>query len=112
MTIGIYDFDVLVKSFPSYPEWFLNTAFPNPNDWSFLSLSRQPLIRQSNLSHTIIWSQDDELIDELQGLDMKRALESAGISISYITESMGTHDLMMRSPMLLDLLKDIIVKYY
>ncbi|KAJ3349877.1 Kynurenine formamidase [Kappamyces sp. JEL0680] len=107
---GIYDLETLTASFPTYPAWFLDHVFPVREDWPSVSLCRDPL-QQTHVPHTIVWSRDDELIDERQGLEFKQTLERLGVAVEYDTSIPGTHDLMVRHPAMLNLLERVVAQY-
>jgi len=66
MSGGIYDLDILINSFPTYREWFIQRAFgiaPSYTQFSVLKYPSRPL---SAISWLLIHSKGDTLLDQIQ----------------------------------------------
>lgn len=67
MSEGIYDIDMLLSSFPTYREWFIESVFgqhPSYGDVSALEATVHP--KGGHIRWLIIHSQGDTLVDQGQ----------------------------------------------
>ncbi|KAJ3504969.1 hypothetical protein NMY22_g17743 [Coprinellus aureogranulatus] len=87
MSEGIYDLDLLLKTFPKYREWFIQDAFGDPcpeGDYAKFDVTRYQLrkipVQGAPVTPSISWlvlhSSGDSLIDEAQSQKMYRHLVS------------------------------------
>jgi acetyl esterase/lipase len=66
---GIYDLDLLIASFPTYKEWFIQNAFGNEDSYAETSVAKLAL-RESRPRWLILHSKGDTLVDEIQSQAM------------------------------------------
>jgi hypothetical protein len=96
---GIYDLDVLLNSFPSYKDYFVDAAFGFGPSYAQYSVARYPLrAGASHVKWLVLHSKGDTLIDQRQSdmmLDHLRNLysQSTNDSVSHnFTELDEEHD--------------------
>lgn len=68
-TEGIFDIDLLMQSFPTYREWFLESAFGPRDNYSSVSLTRWNL-RSTHIRWMLVHSKGDTLVDLAQSRAM------------------------------------------
>jgi acetyl esterase/lipase len=75
MSEGIYDFDLLLSSFPAYREWFLQAAFGKSESYAKFSVTEFPLrTLNPRIKWLVIHSKGDTLVDMAQSETVYRHL--------------------------------------
>ncbi|TFY70379.1 hypothetical protein EVG20_g2648 [Dentipellis fragilis] len=68
---GIYDIDLLLKSFPDYRDWFIANAFGDRPSYADVSVATLPHREGgAHIRYLIIHSKGDTLVDQLQSETM------------------------------------------
>lgn len=77
MSEGIYDVDLLLKSFPTYREWFIADTFGDLDTYAAVNTSAYQ-IRESgqNTRWLVVHSKGDTLVDEVQSQSMVAQLKT------------------------------------
>lgn len=71
LTEGIYDLDLLLRSFPTYKEWFIANAFGDRESYGEFDVSSYDLRKGGeHLLWLLLHSRDDTLVDVAQGESM------------------------------------------
>ncbi|KAG2158355.1 alpha/beta-hydrolase [Suillus bovinus] len=94
MSEGIYDIDILLSSFPTYRNWFIEAAFSPRSTYGEVSVTKMtPRMDYHHLRWFIVHSKGDTLIDEAQSEAMYQHLLR---NVSHVTrnfeELVGEHN--------------------
>ena len=74
---GIYDIDALLRSFPTYRDWFIRDTFGDLPTYDRYSATKMTLREGStHISWIIVHSSGDALVDALQSQEMYHHLQS------------------------------------
>ncbi|KAG1803653.1 alpha/beta-hydrolase [Suillus plorans] len=85
MSEGIYDIDLLLSSFPTYRDWFIEAAFGPRSAYREVSVTTMnPRIEYNHLRWLIVHSKGDTLIDEAQSEAMYHHLLR---NVSHVTRN-------------------------
>lgn len=96
MSEGIYDLDLLLSTFPSYREWFVENAFGQRESYADFSTTKFRLRNSAtHIRWLVIHSKGDSLVDAPQSEAIYTHLcemhEAVGISANSVSQN--THDL-------------------
>jgi acetyl esterase/lipase len=86
---GIYDLVALNKTFPTYHDWFLATAFGPESGWRAASPTGLPV--RSKTPWLVLHSTLDELVDEPQARLWAAHLRDAGVTAQLVVRDFGKH---------------------
>lgn len=89
---GIYDVDVLLRSFPGYREWFIANTFGDLSAYPDVNVASYPSrAGGEHICWFVLHSSGDVLVDQLQSEIMFAHLSSiAGIAAPAASESPAT----------------------
>ncbi|KAI0647182.1 alpha/beta-hydrolase [Trametes meyenii] len=74
---GIYDIDALLRSFPTYKQWFIASAFGDHDAYPHVNVASYPLRPGAeHIRWLIIHSKGDVLVDQLQSESMHAHLSA------------------------------------
>lgn len=87
---GIYDIPKIVKGFPTYRGWFIETAFgKDEKGWIEASPSRRAVKLKS--PWLVVHSETDELVDTAQSAEFAGHLKASGVSVETISPNGPSH---------------------
>ena len=86
---GIYDVPAIQKTFPTYRDWFLSSAFGPDSKWPAASPTLRPVT--SKTPWLVIHSKLDELVDVSQSSHFAEHLRRAGVHVDLVVEDYGKH---------------------
>lgn len=93
MSEGIYDIDMLLRSFPGYKEWFISDTFGDHA--SYAPWNTMDMVLREGVKHTkwlVIHSQGDTLVDTIQSEGVVSTLRSMGADAGFNTDLEGDHN--------------------
>ena len=77
MTEGLYDIDLLLRSFPTYKEWFIANTFGDQPSYAAYNVSQYDLRQGAeHIRWLVLHSTKDPLVDVLQSETMIQRLQS------------------------------------
>ena len=94
MSEGIYDVDLLLKSFPTYREWFIANTFSDLDAYAAVNTSAYEM-RQGgeDIRWLVVHSKGDTLVDEVQSQRMVAQLKTFKSATSHVESYFGlTHE--------------------
>jgi hypothetical protein len=114
---GIYDIDALLRSFPTYRDWFIRDTFGDLSTYDRYSTTKMPLREGStHIIWIIVHSRGDALVDALQSQEMYHHLQSlhqgglreTGQVLKNWDDLKGGHSAVLRSGKYIQIVRDFI----
>jgi hypothetical protein len=114
---GIYDVDALLRSFPTYRDWFIRDAFGDLPTYDRYSATKMTLREGStHIRWIILHSSGDALVDALQSQEMYHHLQSlhqgappeTGQVLKNWDDLKGDHSAVLRSGKYIQIVRDFI----
>ncbi|KAH7107520.1 hypothetical protein BKA62DRAFT_683625 [Auriculariales sp. MPI-PUGE-AT-0066] len=110
---GIFDIDLLLRSFPTYGPWFIQVAFGSREDYESVSTAR--LKERKAIPWLLVHSRGDTLVDLAQAQVMQESLITlrGGDSTKVETEweFEDEHDDVLKNPQFVQAVASFVKRY-
>jgi len=93
---GIYDIDSLLRSFPTYRDWFIEPVF-GPGPYHKFSILNSTLHHGLDFPWLLIHSEGDTLVDVRQTTEMHDHLRGLQASVTISLFDKGEHDAILET---------------